>query len=753
MTPTRQDTTQQDNPAITTLALLGVGAFVTWSGYRWLTRTTIIDLPLLLAVGGSGLVTVLAAAHLWKGTHPAPATDSHPERWRLAFAITSATIATAGAVFTATLAAIALLCHAPLIAAAGLALAAATAASGFTLDRYRLASRRAVLRSTLIQALYGPLGHRSPAPAVIPTLKWEPKTTVPTVITVCAQRPGTHYHTPDNEPPHLDDTTTPLARGDAAGAIRRALRSHCNAHYRVTADPSGVRYTATRYVPDPVDERLAELTRKVRDVFGSSASVPTEHITKNGDTITGFTVKHDIGHKLTGEFRKRLAEQNLTELIGGAWRTSWDMTAATVTFTTKPTLPKIVYPTAVPEVRSISEAVDQYRQTRLTFGVDLDMGLQEWDPLDSPHTLVSGKTNAGKTVFLRTLIMQAARRGWANVLVDFKGGSFADLVDWPQVHIISNDPYESIATIHRMYKLMNERNARGRWDQRVWDNNLPYLIIVDEFTQLSVVLKRIWASLKPQRGAPKDPPALTELGELARLCRTARMHLVVGMQRPDADFLDTENRDNFGNKVSVGPISRIAADMLFENAYTGRYVPRIKGRGMATGLHEEPRETQFFYTPAANTTDAEEARIIAALRPSATLIPRYVPELPTNPAAATWAEIADAPWYPLSERPDLDPVKISRQLTHWVGDSRLGFGNPSDDADPARSESTIELTVPASELAEGDVLTLDGRTAYVDGIEIDDNGAMTVMWSDDDGRLCVSSLDPDEPHTVMRGTT
>ncbi|EUA65462.1 cell division FtsK/SpoIIIE domain protein [Mycobacterium xenopi 4042] len=68
------------------------------------------------------------------------------------------------------------------------------------------------------------------------------------------------------------------------------------------------------------------------------------------------------------------------------------------------------------------------------------------------------------------------------------------------------------------------------------------------------------------------------------------------MQRPDHDLIDTESRDNFGNRVSVGPISRIAAEMLFDDSYTGRFVPRIKGRGMSTGIHQEPRETQYFFT-------------------------------------------------------------------------------------------------------------------------------------------------------------
>ncbi|EUA65461.1 ftsK/SpoIIIE family protein [Mycobacterium xenopi 4042] len=238
-------------------------------------------------------------------------------------------------------------------------------------------------------------------------------------------------------------------------------------------------------MPEQIDEDHAELTKKVREVFEATATV-------TGDLTSGFTIKHSIAKKLTGEFRKRLAVQTLTELIGGNWRVEWKTQASEVVFMPKPELDRVIYPTPVPAVRSIAEAVGQYRQTRFAYGVDLDLGVQEWDPLDSPHTLVGGKTGAGKTVYLRTLIMMAALRGWAIVLVDFKGGSFSDFVGWPNVHIISSDPYESIATIHRMYKLQDDRNARARWDQTQWDDNLPYLVIVDEAAQFKVVLERLW---------------------------------------------------------------------------------------------------------------------------------------------------------------------------------------------------------------------------------------------------------------------
>ncbi|MEM6107612.1 FtsK/SpoIIIE domain-containing protein [Mycobacterium sp. 050272] len=748
-------TADEENPAAVLLGILVIVGGAGYLGYRYLRKNTdlaaSVDIPTAAAVIGATLIALVTAGIVWHGARPGEPSAAEPEKWTLALPVGPATIGTASAAFAVTTGAARWLLAMPFVTAIGIALAAGIATAGLTIEPYRLRCARLQLRGTLIQALYAPLGHKQPSLQVVPQAKWDAKAAAPQTITIRAGRPMTATLPSNDDRLELDDaigttTTTTARRLDPATTIRRALRTHCDAHYRVSADPSALVFTATQFVPEQMDEELADLTRKARDIFESSATV-------TGTLADGFTIKHAIAKKLMGDFRKRVAEQNLTELVGGTWRVKWDMPASTVTFTPKPVLPFPLFTKPIPAVRTIEEAIGQYRQTRFAYGVDLDLGIQEWDPLDSPHTLVSGKTGAGKTVYLRGLIMMAALRGWAVVLVDFKGGSYSDFVGWPNVHIISSDPFESIATIHRMYMLMEDRNARARWDQSQWEHNLPYLIVVDEAAQFKVVLERLWANLKPKNGA-KECPTLTELGELARLARTARMHLVVGMQRPDHTLIDTEARDNFGNRVSVGPISRIAAEMLWDDSYVGRYIPRIKGRGMSTGTHQDPRETQYYFTPAANSTVPEEAAVIEQLRPPVTLVPRYVPELPLMLDGISWNEIADAPWFALSERPDLDPTNFFRKVTSFDGDSRLGF-DVAEIIREAENEGMEELMLAPRDLQPKDVVSFDdGHVGEVDGIDVADDGVVTVMWQDDnDGRLCVSSLSPTSRLAVQRSSS
>lgn len=748
----------EENPAAVPLSVLVIVAGGGLLGYRYVGKNTnllaVADIPAVATVIGATLVALVAAGIVWHGARPGEPSVAEPEKWALTLSVVPATIGAAAAVFAASIAIARWFLAMPFMTAIGIAGAAGVATVGLIVEPFRLRCARLRLRSTLIQALYAPLGHRQPSLQVVPSAKWSAKSGAPHMITIRAARPMTAaaLSSGDDQLDELDEDigTTTARRLDPASTIRRALRTHCGAHYRVSADPSALVFTATQFIPEQRDEELAELTRKARDIFDSTATV-------TGTLAEGFTVKHTIGKKLMGDFRKRVAEQNLTELVGGTWRVKWDMPTSIVTFTPKPVLPFPLFTKPIPAVETIEDAVDQYGQTRFAYGVDLDLGIQEWDPMDSPHTLVSGKTGAGKTVYLRGLIMMAALRGWAVVLVDFKGGSYSDFVGWPNVHIISSDPFESIATIHRMYTLMEERNARARWDQSQWEHNLPYLIILDEAAQFKVVLERLWAELKPKNGA-KQCPTLNETSELARLARSARMHLVLGMQRPDHTLIDTEARDNFGNRVSVGPISRIAAEMLWEDSYIGRYIPRIKGRGMSTGTHQAPRETQYYFTPAANSTVPEEATVIEQLRPPVTLVPRYVPELPLTLAGMSWNEIAEAAWFPLSKRPDLDPTNYFRKVTSFEGDSRLGFDVAELIAE-AESEGVDELVLAPQDLQPRDVVSFnDGHVGEVDGIDIaddgDSGGVVTVMWQDDtSGRLCVSGLSRTDRLAVKRSSS
>ena len=69
------------------------------------------------------------------------------------------------------------------------------------------------------------------------------------------------------------------------------------------------------------------------------------------------------------------------------------------------------------------------------------------------------------------------------------------------------------------------------------------------------------------------------MASLARKARTARIHLVLSTQRPDAEFLGGEMRDNFGQRMSMGRLSPQGAMMMWENPAVRDNVATLKRRG------------------------------------------------------------------------------------------------------------------------------------------------------------------------------
>jgi hypothetical protein len=167
-----------------------------------------------------------------------------------------------------------------------------------------------------------------------------------------------------------------------------------------------------------------------------------------------------------------------------------------------------------------------------------------------------------------------------------------------------------------------------------------------------------------------------------------------------------------------------------------------------------------------------------------------VPELPADPASASWSAITEARWFPLSERPDLDPANVCRQITRWRGDSRLGFdigpdsgmlpfsaGQDDDDWEVEDEDDEVDedddyqsvggvpvfddredpdsrdwepMTVPAGEILGGDIVTFDGVAGYVEGVDVGTDGTVTVMWEDDNAQLSVTRLPPSTAQMVLR---
>ena len=233
--------------------------------------------------------------------------------------------------------------------------------------------------------------------------------------------------------------------------------------------------------------------------------------------------------------------------------------------------------------------------------------------------MVVGRTGSGKTITILGVVTEVARRGWRVHIVDPKRIEFLGMRSWPNVQIVATTVLDQVAVILNAWRTMEDRYLAieaGLADERDFE---PLVLVLDELCDLYAALNEWWAEVK-RPGLPTRCPVFEKIASLARKGRTARVHLILGTQRPDADFLTGEMRDNFAARVSQGPLSPQGAMMMWESATIGVGLPRkVAGRATAVGVDDQPVEVQTLWTPdprrARRDEVAEDLEILAALTP------------------------------------------------------------------------------------------------------------------------------------------
>ena len=294
--------------------------------------------------------------------------------------------------------------------------------------------------------------------------------------------------------------------------------------------------------------------------------------------------------------------------------------------------------------------------------------------------------------------------------------------------------------------------------------------------------------MKP-KGAPARAPFLDKLADLLRLARTAKIHILVGMQRPDASIISGEARDNFGFRMSLGRLSPQGAMMMWDNAAVGVAIPRdAKGRAMASGPGGTIAEIQTFFAPNPDPDlDDFDAAAVDSARPAERLYERRMLEIleeeidhetgelapPTledylgarfmpydedyirshAPAASATSTVL-APAIGQSENASLLPAAKSAPppaaAVSDVDDDIDGFDETSEDFEGYEQPEQV----PAGSLSAGDLVLLDegaGEWAVVEAVEedfTDDTQLLVDVRGLISGASDTVSLPSDDYYTV-----
>ena len=408
--------------------------------------------------------------------------------------------------------------------------------------------------------------------------------------------------------------------------------------------------------------------RAITELIGPTTKVTG--VEMDGEELRSITVSHQAGAKLAASGYRTRIERVISTMMPGRWRAVWDLEGDSVRFEVRPSLPASVWlPARRPEASD--DLLKNYREVKIPCAVDEDGREVLWYPARVPQAMLTGGTGTGKTSMAHALLGQITQYGWPVWVLDAKRVEFLDLRTWPNVQIVAGSVPQQVALVHAAWELMEYRYQLIEDGKATVNDFEPLVVFLDEFAEFRSNLLEWYAQIK-QRGEPAKPPTLAEVASLARKARTARIHLVLSTQRPDAEFLGGEMRDNFGFRMSMGRLSPQGAMMMWENPAVGVALPR-SCTGRATATHEDgkPVEVQCYRFPDLHPqAGSEEERLLEQIRPDEERWPRLVivpPDPPTDadgnrlmdsngPVPLTFRDYAQARWDLAENRPDLDPL-------------------------------------------------------------------------------------------------
>lgn len=413
---------------------------------------------------------------------------------------------------------------------------------------------------------------------------------------------------------------------------------------------------------------------------------------------------HELGAKLAAEGYQRRVENTFSRCMPGRWRCQWDTIHDTFAFELRPTFPDIVR--MPPLDRTDIDPVSSHPSAFIPFGIDEDGNPVGWRPRRDPMGVVVGATGSGKTVLLRSVTEYVCWLGWLVLVVDGKGSEFLGLRDWPNVGIVANRVPEQVAVIHRAHAIMEERYSLVEQGQAKTADFEPVLLLIDEWADFRGNLMAWYSHAKPKGKAPTKPIVMDLLWSIIRKGRTARVHVIIGTQRPDAEYFQGDARDNLTFRVSLGRLKLDGARMMWESPAIGTTVPRGKvGRATAVNELGHPVEIQSYFNPDPWDLAADDPQrtTLQQYRPLVTRHERMViipPETLLDLDDEDGAEVptdywdyANADWGWAKDHPDLDPVQIAARAVSDRGRevsaaaAILGLSTPAPSAD---SKQTVE---------------------------------------------------------------
>ena len=191
-------------------------------------------------------------------------------------------------------------------------------------------------------------------------------------------------------------------------------------------------------------------------------------------------------------------------------------------------------------------------QTALSHGVLVP---RKVDFSKVPHLLIVAPSGSGKTYLLTYILKQLAQKPICLLLADFKGIDFIEFDGCRGYY-----KHTAVAdALNLVFEELQSRMADPRPD------NQPIYFCVDEWAG--------FLSLYPKK---EQEDFKQKMSSILMLGRGVGVFVIMALQRADAAYIT--GRDNFGNCIGLGHLSKESIRMLFVDE-ADQIQPKPRGKG------------------------------------------------------------------------------------------------------------------------------------------------------------------------------
>lgn len=240
---------------------------------------------------------------------------------------------------------------------------------------------------------------------------------------------------------------------------------------------------------------------------------------------------------------------------------------------------------------------DEYRSAHpgvVVLGVS-SLSKVTFDLNRTPHVLFAGETGSGKSVLLRNCLWQMIHQTSRVIMMDFKGGvefgkqyeRYGEVITDKEraLEVLDILLIENAARL-KLFRDLEVKNL-PEYNKKTRQNLCRICLFCDEV-----------AEMLDKKGASKNEKILLEkiegrISSLARLSRATGINLFFGIQRPDANVLTGQIKNNIPVRVS-GRFPDKAASEIVLGTTDATDLPDIKGRFLFK-LGNELTEFQSYF--------------------------------------------------------------------------------------------------------------------------------------------------------------